>query len=303
MTYKNIKCRIIEISTLLKNKNYMINEPKVSIIMGVRNSQNTLNECIESILNQTYTNWEFVICNDASTDNTWQILESYKKKHPDKFILLKNDTNKKLAYSLNRCLEVATGTFIARMDGDDISLPERLKKQVDFLNSNPGYSLVGTGMIPFDEDGKRTPRIVKPIPNKYDLRFGSFFYHATIMIRKEVFDTLKGYTVLPRTQRGQDYDLWFRFFAKGYKGYNLQEPLYLVRESISDHKKRTLISRIYEVQTRFYGYKLLNYPLKYYLFAFKPILAGLTPGKLMYFYHNRKYNRRFNKKNTEKKGK
>jgi|LSQX01.3.fsa_nt_gb glycosyltransferase EpsE len=267
----------------------MINEPKVSIIMGVRNSQKTLNECIESILNQTYTNWEFVICDDASTDNTWQILEFYKKKYPEKFILLKNDTNKKLAYSLNRCLEVSNGRYIARMDGDDISLPERLQEQVSFLNSNPEYSVVGTGMIPFDENGKRAPRIAKPVPSKYDLKLGPCFYHATIVARKEMFDTLKGYTVLPRTQRGQDADLWFRFFAKGYTGYNITKPLYEVRESPNDIKKTTFINRIHLVQTSIYGYKKLNFPWHYYLFAFKPLASIIIPIKAISFYRNFKF--------------
>jgi len=259
---------------------------KVSILMGVHNCEKTLPESIESIISQTYKNWELIVCDDASTDGTADIVESYRKKLPGKVILLRNDSNRKLAYCLNRCLDAATGTYVARMDGDDISLPRRFEKQVAFLESHPEYSLVGAGMIPFDENGQRAARIAREIPSGYDLKSGPCFYHATIVARKKAFDSLKGYTVLPRTLRGQDYDLWFRFFAEGYRGYNLQEPLYMVRESVSDLRKRTLTSRLYEVKTRFYGFRLLRFPLRYYPYVLKPVIAGLTPRRIMYFYHN-----------------
>ena len=105
---------------------------KISVIMSVYNSEATLRESIDSILAQTYPDWEFIICNDASTDGTQAILEEYAEKDPERFILLKNEENKRLAFSLNRCLEKATGFYVARMDGDDISLPERFEKQVCF---------------------------------------------------------------------------------------------------------------------------------------------------------------------------
>jgi len=270
----------------------MNNPKKVSVIMGVYNCEKTIAESLESIINQTYANWELVICDDASTDGTPAILEFYRSRHPDKIILLKNDTNRKLAYSLNRCLEASSGDYIARMDGDDISLLRRLEKQVAFLESHPEYELVGAGMIPFDENGQRDPRIAKAVPSRYDLKSGPCFFHATIVASKEVFDNLKGYTVLPRTQRGQDYDLWFRFFHSGYKGYNMAEPLYKVRESILDLRKRTFASRMYEVQTRLYGFRLLHFPLRYYVFAFKPVVAGLTPRRIMHLYHNQRFRKK-----------
>ena len=110
---------------------------KVSIIMGAYNCEETLEDSINSILNQTFTDWEFVICDDASTDNTLQVLEEYKRKYPDKFVILHNEKNLMLAGSLNRCLEYAEGEYIARMDADDIAVNTRLEKQVRFLDDNP----------------------------------------------------------------------------------------------------------------------------------------------------------------------
>lgn len=259
--------------------------PTVSIIMATYNCEKTLNRCMDSILNQTYKDWEFVICDDCSTDNTYGILQNYQSKYPEKIILLRNEVNSKLSFSLNRCLEVAKGTLIARMDGDDESLPERLERQVEFMNTHEEYSVVGTAMTPFDESGMKPVRYAKEIPETKDMLSRSPFFHATILMRKEAYDRVGGYTVSKRTVRAQDYDMWFRFFALGMKGYNLQEALYLVLEDANAIKRRTLKTRCYEVQTKIKGYRLLHYPWYLYLFAFKPVLAALTPTIIMQRYH------------------
>lgn len=256
--------------------------PKVSVIMATYNCEDTVEKSIKSILSQTYSDWEFIICDDCSTDHTFEILLKYQQDFPDKFIVMQNEKNSKLAFSLNRCLEVAKGEYIARMDGDDESFPERFKRQVDFLDAHSEFAVVGTAMIPFDENGdlpiKRASALT---PSGKDLTSGPCFFHATIMMRKSAYDTVNGYYVSNRTQRAQDYDMWFRFFANGLKGYNLQEGLYHVREDDNAYKRRTLKSRCYEVQTRVKGYKLLRYPIYKYVYAFKPIVAALIPRRKM----------------------
>ena len=101
------------------------------------------------------------------------------------------------------------------------------------------------------------------------------------MMRREVYDDLGGYTVARRTERGQDWDLWFRFFARGYKGFNLQEPYIQYHESKSDFKKRTMKTAKMYCCTALYGYRLIHAPLYKYVYAFKPIIAALMPRKLM----------------------
>ena len=260
---------------------------RVSIIMATYNCENTLRDSIESILEQTYTDWEFVICDDCSTDSTFAILSEYKETYPQKFMILKNETNSKLAFSLNHCLEHASGEYIARMDADDKSVPERLEKQVAFLDAHPEYAVVSTAMTPFDENGLRPSRYMKPEPTKDDLLNRSPFAHATILMRKEAYDAVGGYTVCKRTERGQDYDMWFRFFALGLRGYNMQEALYLVLEDDAAIKRRTLRIRCYEVQTKLKGYKLLHYPIYKYIFAFKPVITALIPTRLIQTYHQK----------------
>ena len=253
--------------------------------MATYNCEDTLRGSIDSILNQTFQDWEFVICDDCSTDNTYSILKEYDEQHDGKFKILRNDKNSRLSFSLNRCLDVSEGLYIARMDGDDVSVANRLERQVDFLDQHPEYALVGTAMLPFNEEGDRPARYAKPEPDANDMLNRSPFFHATIMMRKEAYDQIDRYFVSKRTVRAQDYDMWFRFFARGLKGYNLQEPLYRVLEDEKAIKRRTLKTRCYEVQTRLIGYKLLHYPLYKYIYAFKPILAALTPVSLMQWFH------------------
>ncbi|WP_062109521.1 glycosyltransferase family 2 protein [Bacillus niameyensis] len=259
--------------------------PKVSIIMGVYNCADTLSQSIESIIKQSFTDWEFIICDDASTDDTYKIASFYAEGYPGKIKLLRNESNKKLAATLNRCLSVASGQYIARQDGDDISLSNRLEKQVAFLDSNPEYMLVGTGMIPFDENGDMEARIGKTEPVKQDIPVNNTFMHATIMMRKEGYEELKGYRVMKQTRRAEDYDLWIRFFAAGFRGYNLQEALYKVKEDKEALKRRKLRYYFDTSQLIFIGCRTLKLPIKYYLFIFKPILIGMTPKQFVKKYY------------------
>ena len=259
--------------------------PKVSVIMATFNCEETLKDSIDSIINQSYKDWEFIICDDCSTDSTYDILLEYNRQYPGKFKILKNKKNSKLSFSLNKCLDNSVGTYIARMDGDDISVRERLEKQVQFLDVHPEYDLVGTAMLPFDKHGERPIRFAKLEPDKNDMLNRSPFFHATIMMRKDAYEKVGRYYVSKRTERAQDYDMWFRFFARGLRGYNLQEPLYRVLEDDNAIRRRTFRTRCSEVQTRLIGYRQLGYPFYKYIYAFKPIIAALTPVRLMQWFH------------------
>lgn len=255
----------------------------VSIIMAVYNCGPTLKEAIDSIINQTYTNWEFIICDDCSTDNTIEILRDYEKNFPGKFIIIQNEVNSKLSFSLNHCLKYAEGEFIARMDGDDISRPDRFEKQVKYLRENPDIDLVSTLVQRFEGD-KLADIIKKPeFPDRYTQRREVAFNHATIMTYKYVYDKCGGYTVSKRTVRAQDYDLWFRFFYHDFKGVNLQQPLYLMREDMNAIKRRTLKVRFNAYRTTLKGFRLLRYPFHWYIQpTISFILKALTPNFIVY---------------------
>lgn len=253
-------------------------QDKISIIMGIYNCEKTLPEAIDSILNQTYDNWELIMCDDRSTDNTYTIAQEYQKIHPDKIILIQNETNSRLAFSLNHCLKYATGKYIARMDGDDISVPYRFEKQVEFLKENPNIHLVGTAMQRFNEKGFHDIVSSVKSPNKHTLRNSIPFHHATIMTYKSVYDKLNGYTVCERTKRAQDYDLWFKFYHAGFDGENLSDALYLVREDKDAIRRRTFKVRFNTFKTTCIGFKLLKFP-KYWIIKpfFSMVFKSLTP--------------------------
>ena len=260
---------------------------KISVIMAVYNAEQTLPQAIDSILAQTCQDWELVICDDCSTDGTPAVIERYRGENPDRIVCVRNEVNSKLPYSLNHCLQVARGEYIARMDADDISLPDRLEKQAAYLDAHPEIAVVGTSMIRFDESGEygKIKSISKP--TKYDLKFDVPHYHATIMMRKSVYDAVGGYTVCKRTERGQDVDLWFKVYAQGYSGANLPDYLYQVREDRAAIRRRKLKYELYFVQTRLIGYKMLNMPFYWKIFALKPVISHFIPQRLKVKRRNR----------------
>lgn len=258
---------------------------KISIIMGVFNCASTLPQAIESILTQTYTNWEFIICDDCSTDDTYAVAAKYRDLYPQKIKLIRNDVNSRLAASLNHCLEYASGEYVARMDGDDISLPERFEKQVAYLQAHPECDLVGTAMRRFSDEGEADVLYAVDNPDYYTLRRKIPFHHATIMTYKRIYDALGGYTVSELTARAEDYELWFRFYLEKFQGDNLTEALYLVREDEAAIRRRTVRGRWNAFQITRRGFRLLGYPRRWLIRpAMMTLIKCLIPAKLMLLY-------------------
>ena len=232
---------------------------KISVIMACYNCEKTVRKAIDSILAQTYTNWVMICCDDGSTDSTMQVLQEYKEQYPDKFVIIANPGNKKLPYSLNHCLEHVETELVARMDADDWSLPERFEKQVAFLKAHPEIDLVGTGVTVFDGEKKIASIVKVPEPTKETMLQQNAFSHATIMTYKRVYDALEGYSLDPTVERVEDVDLWCRFLAKGFHGYNMSEELYVILEDMNAVKRRTLKARLNSARTRRRGYKLMGF--------------------------------------------
>ena len=170
----------------------MVNSPQVSVIMPVYNAERFLRLAIDSILGQTFSNFEFIIINDGSTDGSLKIIKSYK----DSRIHLISRPNKGLAPSLNEGLTRAKGQYIARMDADDISLPKRLAQQVDFLDQNPTVGLVGSNYIIIDDSGKKldvTDVFTHPSDLKVAMVTCNQYGHGSVMMRSTVFKNIKPY--------------------------------------------------------------------------------------------------------------
>lgn len=263
-------------------------KPRISVLMAIYNCADTLEEALDSLLAQTYQGFKVILCDDCSTDTTYEVAQKYISKYPDKFILIRNERNMKLPYSLNRCLELADTEYVARMDGDDISKPERFEKEIEFLDSNPEYALVSVPMIRFDENGifshPKNTHLYSPTPK--DFVHGSPFCHAPCVARTEVFKKVKGYN--EKIARGQDYDLWFRIYEAGFKGMNLADPLYMMRDDRNAIARRTLKSQLINAKTMSNGFRRLKLPFYYQVFALRPILVGLLPNFLYTYLHRKK---------------
>lgn len=269
-------------------------EIRVSIIMGIYNVEKTLDEAIQSILNQTYTGWKMIMCDDASKDDTWKVAKKYVDLYPGKFVLLKNECNKGLNYTLNRCLELVDTEYVARMDGDDISLPTRLEKEITFLDKNEEFALVSSSMGMFDEDGDWGNTSVILEPKKDDLlHSAAVFCHAACMVRANVFIKVKGYTVDKRLLRVEDRHLWFKIYANGYKGANIEEVLYKMRDDRKATNRRTFRNRINACYCQYIGFKLLKAPIyKYFnllIYVILEIGKVVVPVQLYEFAHKMKY--------------
>ena len=272
---------------------------KVSVIMGIYNCEQTLKESIESILNQSYQDFELIMCDDGSKDNTYEIAKQYEDKYPQKIILLKNKTNKGLNYTLNKCLKNANGEYIARQDGDDISLPERFMEEVEFLDKNPQYAIVSCPMIYFDKTGDwgKGTAIEKPEIKDFVLHT-PFFCHAPCMVRKEAYDAVKGYTEKKRLLRVEDYHLWIKMYEVGYRGKNIPKQLYLMRDDKAAYKRRKFRYRVNEAYVRGMAVRKLGLPISGYLYAIQPIIIGILPKVVYDYFHKRKLESNSKKNNV-----
>lgn len=193
--------------------------PKISVLMPVYNCELYIKKAIDSILNQTYSDFEFLIIDDASTDETVSIIKSYNDA---RIQLIEKPINSGYTNSLNYGLKLAKGKYIARMDGDDISLPERFAKQVDFLDKNLDVVLCGTAFCIIG-----TNEIISIPQNHEEIKLAllknNCIAHPSVMMRKSILD--KGSILYDLAKEpSEDYDLWVRLISKG-KLHNLLEVL------------------------------------------------------------------------------
>lgn len=268
--------------------------PIVSVIMSVYNSNNyqTLLNSVNSILNQTFQDFEFIICDDGSTNKVTRKYLQEINRLDKRIKVIGYKTNKGLGYSRNQCIEFSEGKYIAFQDDDDISEPKRLETEVTFLNENLKYSFVGTNANVFNRNGIWGEYKLPEIPEKKDFLWNSPFLNPSMMFRANVLKDAKGFRVAPETKRAEDYDLFFRLYAKGYKGYNIQKKLFNYRIEIEEEKNkkyRPMKDRINEAKVRRKGFKLLNMNVIGIPFIVKPILIGLIPHKMFYKIRKRTY--------------
>ncbi len=192
--------------------------PKISIILPTYNGSKYISKAIKSVIDQTFKDWELIIINDASTDNTEQTIKN-ASQNDRRIVYIKNDQNLRLQKTLNKGLSLAKGEYAARIDDDDVwTDAKKLETQVSFLDSNPEHLLVGTQFKTVDEDGKTIRELKLPTSDE-DIRKAILSYnpfcHSTVMFRKKEILGLGGYSEDKRSLHMEDYDLWLKVGAIG----------------------------------------------------------------------------------------
>jgi Glycosyl transferase family 2 len=203
--------------------------PQVSVVLPIYNGETFLAEAIDSILRQSFRDFELIAIDDGSTDGTATILEAVR----DPRLRVIHQANAGLAVSLNRGISLARGEYIARHDHDDLSLPMRFARQVQFLEQNPDCALVGTRAEIRSDD--RPARRFHDHPSddaalRFELLFDNPFVHSSVMLRKRAVESVGGYSTDPARQPPEDYELWSRL-ARCYQVANLPERLTIYRET------------------------------------------------------------------------
>lgn len=267
--------------------------PIVSVIMSIYNTNDPIiiRSSIDSILVQTMKDIEIIVCDDGSTDGTYMTLKEMYGNNP-KVFLLRCNQNLGAAAARNLCISKCTGSFIAIMDADDYSAPDRLEKQINFLNSNPQFDFVGSKAALFDEKGVWGYREYPCCPENKDFLFVLPFIHASLTFRRSALDAVGGYRIASETVRTEDYDLLMRLYAMGMKGSNLNSVLYFVREDKALYHRRKYSHKLNEAIVRYQGFKKLElFPLGY-IYVIKPLIIGLMPVRVLEILKDRYYRRR-----------
>ncbi|MGC8559493.1 MAG: glycosyltransferase family 2 protein [Phycisphaerae bacterium] len=201
--------------------------PQISVLMPAYNAQQYLRPAVESILNQTFADFEFIIIDDGSTDHTARIITSYA----DPRIRFYQQANQGLSRTLNRGIGLARGTFIARQDADDVSMPGRFAAQIEFTKSHADIAMVGTAAEIWVEDrpgGRYHRHPCDPTLLAFAMLFDNYFVHSSVMIRRAVLEEIGGYSA-EKSRQPEDFELWSRISRK-YPVANLPDVLQIYRE-------------------------------------------------------------------------
>jgi glycosyltransferase involved in cell wall biosynthesis len=200
--------------------------PKVSVLIPVYNAEKYLSQAIDSIINQTFSDWELIIIDDGSLDSSGDIARAYSDKD-GRIKFYENEQNSGLIYTLNKGIKLCQCEYIARMDADDIAMPTRLEKQVRFMDNHADYAMCGSYAQVIDENGKIIGKITALSSDEYlriNLLFSVPFVHPSVMIRASILSN--GYLFDPRFKHAEDYDMWRRI-AHEHKVANI--PAFLLK--------------------------------------------------------------------------
>lgn len=277
--------------------------PEISVIMPVYNAADFLAESIESILNQTFVDFELIILNDKSTDNSLEIISNYQRSD-SRIIIINKDINIGPANLRNEGLRIAKGEFVALMDADDIALPRRFEKQITVLKNNSEIGLCGTWFTFFGSENKLIKHSEKPDAIKISFLHSCAIGNPTVMLRKNILDSLEFDNEYVPVE---DYDLWSRLLAKT-SFYNIPESLLNYRQHSNNISKTKIdnvnraVKKIKTNQLSRFGIESSDPKIDFYLNAVS-LQKKLSPDEIFEVISASKHlieqNRKFNNYNQD----
>lgn len=256
---------------MVKDLNEM-KKPKVSVIMAVFNGEKYLTESINSILKQTYFDFEFIIIDDGSTDKSGAIIKNFGDQ---RIRFFKNRTNRGLPYSLNRGIKISRGIYLVRMDQDDISFPKRIETQVHFMDTNPSIAISGTAVVTTVGKHKEVHRRLSNHEEiKGTLLFHNVLAHSSVIIRKEAIIRAK-LLYDPTAKNAEDYEFWTRCCWK-VKMTNLTTPLIFYRRHLDQMVSQPEIESIKTTFRNRMLKRFIDNPTKEEVALHSRIAGGIT---------------------------
>ena len=258
--------------------------PLISVIMGVYNQLDLegFEKAVDSVLNQTLKDFEFLIYNDGSSDREVIDYIDSLESRDSRIRVINSAYNHGLGYALNRCIEEARGKYLARMDADDISHPDRFAIETRFLEEHSEYMWCGSGCELFDTEGVWGNSTRPEDPQIEDYLKYSPYIHPTVMYRATLFESVAGYSETRAAIRCEDYELFMRLFSLGYRGYNLQTPLLNYRVDRRKYHSRSFMDCINESKIRSGGFRRLGVSgLKRFLYSLRPMASKLIPTRVI----------------------
>lgn len=263
--------------------------PRLSIIMPVYNAERYVEEALKSLLSQTFDDFELIIINDGSTDNTLKILNDFLE---DKRIFIHSQSNQGVVTALNKGVKLAKGKHIARADADDYFCPTRLKIQYQFIERHSNIALLTSNFYKLYPDGFRLLVELPTCHNSllHDLFIANRIMHGSVMIRKDSLLKAGGYSA--SWKHLEDYELWFRLTRVGQIS-NIPEPLSTMRIHEGSLSARYELEQVRKgVSLRIALILSHQYPIKYVRYLVKPVLKSVTPRLLLISYRKLFHKRR-----------
>lgn len=262
----------------------------ISVIITAYNAEKYINESIESIISQTYRNWIIIAVDDGSSDKTYKILNQFKIKLKNQFILIKNKKNLGINISLNKALEDVKTPFFCRQDADDISLPNRLEILINAIKNKPKYYFVSSRMRGINNSNLIFPLKIINYPNKENFITSLPFCNAPTLFRSVILDKVQFNTSKIYKKRFEDYEFFFKCYLNNFFGYNIMNITYLARQDLDYYNKISIYQRFVEVYLKYNIYKKFNLNFQCSIHIILPLIKLLIPNKLIKFYKNNSLN-------------